>query len=232
MISAELSGTSASSLSGGPTSGRTLTWRVGAKGTDATYSGVITNSTSTTAITKTGAGTWTLAGACTYTGATTVSAGVLRILGSVTGTTGLTIASGAAVELSGGTLSVSGTVTNNGTIRLKGTPTFSSTGIFTNNGVLDLINGPATLPANFVNKGTVLDSSAVKAADAAFVGSNFTVTVTGYAGHTYQLQRSTTINSPTWTAVGNAQSGTGGQLVFTDSGTAGTQYFYRVVVSP
>jgi autotransporter-associated beta strand protein len=228
----ELSGTSLATVTGGPTGGRTLTWRVGAKGTDATFNGAIKDGTSITAITKNGAGIWTLAGNCTYTGPTNVTAGILKITGSVSGTSGLTVSSGAAVELAGGALSIAGAITNNGTIRFKGTPIFSSTGSFTNNGVLDLINGPATLPAGFVNNGILVDSSAVKAADVSISGANFIISVKGYAGHTYQLQRADSLMLPTWTNVGSLQNGTGGTLILTDIGGAnGTQHFYRVQVN-
>ncbi|WP_052572787.1 autotransporter-associated beta strand repeat-containing protein [Haloferula sp. BvORR071] len=96
----ELSGGASSGLGGGPTAGRTVTWRVGGKNTDATFEGAIVNGTGTTAVTKIGSGTWTLAGASTHTGATTVSAGSLRLNGSITGSA-VTVQSGAAIGGSG-----------------------------------------------------------------------------------------------------------------------------------
>ena len=63
-------------------------------------------------------------------------------------------------------------------------------------------------------------------------GQSFTVTITGYAGHGYQLQRADTLTGP-WTTVGNNQPGTGAMLAFTDNGGAtGTQKFYRISVAP
>jgi hypothetical protein len=110
----------------------------------------------------------------------------------------------------------------------------TSTGTFTNNGVLDLINGLQTLPANFVNDGTVLNASSVQAQGLTMSGSSFTLTIVGYAQHTYQLQRTTSLTAPvTWTNVGAAQTGTGSPLTFSDSGGAtGTQGFYQILVSP
>jgi len=65
-------------------------------------------------------------------------------------------------------------------------------------------------------------------------GSNFMLTIQGYAQHTYQLQRAASLTAPvTWTNVGAAQTGNGSTLFFTDTGGAsGTQGFYKVQVSP
>jgi fibronectin-binding autotransporter adhesin len=105
----ELTGDSTTGIGGGPTSGRTVTWQVGGRNTDATFDGGIFNSTGTTAITKTGTGTgiWTLTGASTHAGATTVSAGTLRVNGSTAGNN-LIFQSAAAL---GGARAVTGNVT-------------------------------------------------------------------------------------------------------------------------
>ncbi|NQX01297.1 autotransporter-associated beta strand repeat-containing protein, partial [bacterium] len=103
----ELTGDATTGIGGGPTAGRTVTWRVGGRNTDATFSGAIVNSTGTTAIIKNGTGIWTLAGASTHTGATTVGAGTLRITGSTTGSA-VTVQSSAAL---GGTGTITGNVT-------------------------------------------------------------------------------------------------------------------------
>jgi hypothetical protein len=136
--------------------------------------------------------------------------------------------------MSDGTLTVAGPITNNGTIRLYGTPALSSTGSFTNNGVLDLINSPPTLPANFVNNGTVLDSSGVKVESVSVSGTNVTVTVQSHTGHTYQLQKCDSFISGVWQDVGAARSGVNGTvLTFTEARPPGdTTGFYRVIVSP
>ncbi|MCW1924980.1 autotransporter-associated beta strand repeat-containing protein [Luteolibacter arcticus] len=96
----ELTGDSTTGIGGGPTVGRTTTWRVGGRNTDAIFSGAIVNGTGLTAITKNGTGIWTLAGASTHTGATTVSSGTLRIQGSTTGSA-VTVQGGAALGGSG-----------------------------------------------------------------------------------------------------------------------------------
>ncbi|MES2657782.1 MAG: autotransporter-associated beta strand repeat-containing protein [Verrucomicrobiota bacterium] len=101
----ELTGDSTTGIGGAPTAGRTVTWNVGGRNTDATFAGAIVNSAGTTAINKNGTGIWNLTGASTHTGATTVSAGTLRINGSTTGSN-VTVQSAAAL---GG----SGTITGN-----------------------------------------------------------------------------------------------------------------------
>jgi autotransporter-associated beta strand protein len=184
-------------------------------------------------LTQTGAGTLTLGGADTYTGATSVTNGILKLTGTLSGGSSLTVSSGAAFYLAGGLLSVSGDITNSGIFKISGTPTLAQTGSFINNGVLDLINGPQTLPSRFTNNGTVLSASSVQVQQLAMSGTNFALMIQGYAEHTYQLQRATSLAAPvTWTNVGAAQAGTGSPLIFTDTGAAGGQGFYQVQVSP
>jgi autotransporter-associated beta strand protein len=185
-------------------------------------------------ITKAGAGTLLLSGHSTYSGATSVSNGVLEVSGSVSSTSSVTVSAGGVFYLANGSLSVSGGVTNNGIFKLFGTTALSLTGSFINNGVLDLINGTQSLPPNFTNNGTVLDASSVQVRQLGMTGSNFSVTIQGYAQHTYQLQRSITLAAPvTWTNVGPPQTGAGSPLTFTDNGGAtALQGFYQVQVSP
>jgi autotransporter-associated beta strand protein len=58
-----------------------------------------------------------------------------------------------------GTISGNGTLTNAGTLRFGPSTTLSFTGPFTNSGILDLRNWSGTLPASFVNTGTVLTNA-------------------------------------------------------------------------
>ncbi len=226
-----LSGVATSFLKGGPTGGRTVTYRVGGKNLDSTFAGTIANSAGPTAITKLGTGTWTLSGACTYTGATIVSAGVLKVTGSLAGSASLSIASGATLAVADGGVTVSGAITNSGTLRLTGNAVISATGTFTNNGTLDVINAPQALPASFVNNGTVLNASVVKVKAIALAGANVSVVIQSFTGHNYQLQATTSLIGGTWANVGLPQAGqTGSVLTFTNvTGTAG---FYRVSVTP
>ena len=130
-----------------------------------------------------------------------------------------------------GALNVSGSLTNNGTLRLTGGAVLNVTGTFTNNGVLDLINAPQTLPAGFINNGTVLDSSVVKVKTVGLNAGSVVVTIQSYTGHSYQLQTKPSLTSGTWTNVGAAQAGaTGTVLTFSTPGGSGG--FYRVAVTP
>jgi autotransporter-associated beta strand protein len=267
------SGASGSHLRGGATSGRTLTYRIGDKGTNATFSGDITeqNTGSTTSLVKTGAGIWNLAGPSTHRGNTTVENGTLCLLagGSITNTASidvqsgatfcinggsatvetLTVAAGAAftstggtftgdfvndgtAAVSAGTLTINGNVINSGTLRITSGAQLATTGTFTNTGVLDLLTSASTLPPNFVNTGIVIENTERRILTSAKAGPNFSVTIAGYPGHTYQLQRTTTLGG-TWTNIGAAVSGTGSTLTLTDTGGAtGGAGFYRVFVFP
>jgi autotransporter-associated beta strand protein len=212
----------------------TVIYIIGSENIDSNFSGSIANgSNGTTSITKVGTGTLTLSGSCTYTGPTTVSAGILKFTGTESGSSSLTISSGSILHLAGGSLSISGPVTNNGTFKISGTPTLALTGSFTNNGVLDLINGPSTWPPNFVNNGTILDSSTVKVMQSSVSGSNFNLMIEGYLAHSYQLQYTTSLSPTNWQNVGTAQAGNDAPLTFTDTGGAtGSLKFYRVQVLP
>jgi autotransporter-associated beta strand protein len=193
-----------------------------------TLTGTLTGST----LIKSGKGILVVGGSCSVTGSATVSAGVLEIGGSFSEAASLTIANGATVYLAGGSLAVSGSITNNGIFKVSGTPSLAITGKFINNGVLDLINGPASLPPNFVNNGTVLNASNVKVQQFGITGTTLNLTIQSYVEHTYQLQRSSSLTNPNWIDAGAAQVGTGSNLEFTDPSATGAQGFYQVLVSP
>ena len=107
-------------LAGCITAGRTLTWQIGARGTDTTFSGILTNGTGISALNKVGTGTLTLSGASTYTGASTVSAGKLMLSGGSLSGSAVTVQSGAGF---GGNGAVSGNVTFNSGSTLLASPT-------------------------------------------------------------------------------------------------------------
>ena len=137
-----------------------------------------------------------------------------------------------------GTLSVgsgtftAGSVTNNGTLRFIGGAAMNVAGGFVNNGVLDIMTGAQTLPAGFVNNGTLLDATRIRTASGTKSGVNFTLTLQGYGGHSYLLQRVDALGD-VWTNIGTAQPGAGGVLNLNDLGGAvGEQRYYRVLVAP
>jgi autotransporter-associated beta strand protein len=197
-------------------------------GYNITLSGTLTGTT----LTKTGAGALLLGGPCTLAGATDVSNGILEVTGTLSGTTSLTVANGAVLYLAGGSLSVGGTITNDGIFEISGAQAVTSATSFINNGVLDLINGPQTLPTGFINNGTVLYANSVRVRQLSASGSAFSLSILGYAQHTYQLQRSPSLTNPVWANIGSAQVGIGSTLTFTDPSTSGTQAFYQILISP
>jgi hypothetical protein len=104
-------------------------------------------------------------------------------------------------------------------------------GSFVNTGLLDIMDSPQTvLPAGYVNTGTILTSSLVTVQTFSKSGSNFSVTIQSYTGHTYQLQKSTDLS--TWQNVGAAKAGTGSALVLTDTNASSSGMFYQIGVGP
>jgi len=134
-------------------------------------------------------------------------------------------------ENSGGMLTVGGSVTNQGTLRLFGNAKLTVGGAFVNNGVLDIMTWNGALPAGFVNDGVILDRSAVKIESCAVEGRDFSATIMGYTGHSYQLQYSSDLHPASWINLGAAKAGNDAPLVFvhTNGVTAG-QGCYRVAV--
>jgi hypothetical protein len=176
-----------------------------------------------------------LSGGTLTSGSTHVGSGTLL---SGNGTINGALTNDGLITVNGGTLSLTGTVINSGTMRLTGGALLSATTsafINGNNGVLDIMTGSQTLPANFTNNGTVIDSRAVKVRQTSVSGGDVTITIQSYSGHNYQLQRADALGTPTaWIPIGSAQAGNDGVLIFTDAGgvTGGTGRFYRIVVSP
>lgn len=130
-----------------------------------------------------------------------------------------------------GIVSGTGNLINQGTLRLVVDAALNFTGTFTNYGVLDLINWNGTLPPSFVNYGTVLDSTAVRVTSTAKSQNGFALSVRGFSGHTYQLQRSDALAAG-WQDVGASVRGDGGSILFTDPNAAIARLYYRVAVSP
>ena len=132
-----------------------------------------------------------------------------------------------------GTLTITGSVTNNGTAIFTRAAALAVTGTFTNNGVLDLLTGAQALPANLVNNGLVIDSSSLRLISVVKAGATLTLTAQTYAGHTYQLQRATTLTPPGWADLaGQSFPGDGTPHAFTDPAATGTARFYRLTVTP
>lgn len=253
-ISAPLAGTGALTKSGagiltlsgantysGATNVNAGTLALGSTGTLGTTGAITVANGATLDFTALGARTgYTVASGSTLTDngtitGTVIVAGTLQGTGTLNGA--LSVSSGGLVTDASGTLTATGSVVNNGTIRFTGGATFDASAAtsFTNNGVLDYITGNVQLPSNFTNgaNGTVLTPSLVKVKSVANSGTAVTITIDGYSGHSYQLQRGSSPSVTSFTNLGTAQSGsTGTTLTFTDSSPPAGQGFYRVVLTP
>ena len=131
-----------------------------------------------------------------------------------------------------GSITGTGTVSNHGTLRLIGDATLAFKGTLTNVGLLDVMTWNGTLPAGFINHGIVLDRSNVRINSYIVTGVDFTLTITAYPGHNYQLQRTDTLRGP-WVDMGAAQRGGGSALTFSDPGGGNFPgRFYRIAVTP
>ncbi len=176
----------------------------------------------------------TVSGTGTFGGTVTVgSGGTFRATGPISGA--LTINSGGLLTISGGSANASGNVINNGTVRLAHGAVLAvgNGATLTNNGLLDVITGGVTAPAGLSNNGTILDSSVITVKSVNLNNGSVTVTINGYTGHTYQLQRSSSLANGSFINLGSFQNGaTGGTLTFADANPPPAQGFYRVQVDP
>lgn len=146
--------------------------------------------------------------------------------------TGLVISGSDHAATFAGSVTGTGSLTVNGTLRLVGDAAIGFTGPFVNNGILDIMTWNGTLPAGFINNGIVLDRSKVRVNSFLRSGNGFTVKITGYTGHNYQLQHADDPAGP-WQDIGSAQPGDGAELIFADqNGASVPRRFYRVSVSP
>jgi len=134
----------------------------------------------------------------------------------------------------GGVLNFVNGVVNNGTMTAINGSVLEASGLVVNNGLLELINGGGTnFLGGFINNGTVLDFQNVPISQAGPSGPDFVIQIPSASGHTYQVQVTSTLTAPNWTALGAAQTGNGSVLTFTDPGaiTNASARFYRVEVT-
>jgi rhamnogalacturonan endolyase len=104
----ELSGTTTSTLRGGPTSGRQLTYRIGGRDSDATFAGTLSEQTGgLTHLVKTGAGIWTLSGNCGFAGSSTIEQGGILLTGTLSNSPLVNVGEGASLEVDGSLTSLS-----------------------------------------------------------------------------------------------------------------------------
>ncbi len=156
------------------TSAGTVTYYIGGKNIDSTFSGVIANGGNGSAIlNKVGTGNLTLAGVNTYTGTTTVAVGKL----SVTGSLAATVTTVSTTGTLGGTGTIAGAVNCNGVL---------SPGITT--GKLTLTGGLALSSTSTLDYelGTVSDLTAVTG-NLVLDGTVNVNAAAGFAAGTYTL---------------------------------------------
>jgi autotransporter-associated beta strand protein len=147
---------------------------------------------------------------------------------------------GTANLTSCGTLTVNGDFENDGTMTIGGSNTLvvnlptDGSGSFVNNGLLDIMDSPQTvLPAGYVNNGTILDSSLVGVRSFSKAGNTFSVSISSYSGHMYQLEKSANLSVGSWENVGAAQPGsTGSVLILSDTNARSAGAIYKIGVAP
>ena len=146
----------------------------------------------------------------------------------------LEISAGCTVSVHApGGLRITNHLVNGGTLRLAGAAELAVSGGFTNLGRLDLITWNGALPPGFVNRGTVLERGAIRVESARLKGADLELTLTGYAGHRYQLQWREALAGGDWLSAGPAVTGNDNPLTLThQDGGAAPHRFYRVVVDP
>lgn len=140
----ELSGAATSTLRGGPTSGRQLTYRIGGLDTDAAFAGTFAEQSGClTHVVKTGAGTWTLSGNCGFAGTTTVEQGALHLTGSISNNSQVIVREGAGMRIDG-SLTTAALVAESGSV-LAGSGSISApssiAGRLSPDGTLEFSNG-------------------------------------------------------------------------------------------
>ena len=150
--------------------------------------------------------------------------------GTVNGS--VTIDSNGTVFANCGTLTLTGTITNNHALAADGdTSALEFYGTVVNNGGILLYNGGTTnFHGTFINNGVVLNAGWVRVSAVNRVGNDEVINAPSTNGFRYQLQITTSMDSPVWTNSGIAQVGTGSTLTFTDPGGATNKpkRFYQV----
>jgi hypothetical protein len=132
---------------------------------------------------------------------------------------------------------VAGDLLSQGMLRVTAGRIIRVAGRIVSDGALDIMTGAQELPPNLVHNGVILDRSLLKIASLSKIADGYSVTIDGYSGHEYQLQRTESLSGP-WANVGASQAGTSHGLTtptlltLSDSSPPERQCFYGVVVSP
>lgn len=146
-----------------------------------------------------------------YTGTLTVQGGGIVIVDGAFGMNSLEIPAGALLVL-------------------RSNASLPSGLSMTNSGTVDISTWNGTLPAGFVNTGAIIDASVIKIDSFNLSGSQLDIGLYGYTGHSYQLQRSLTLQPEDWQDVGNPTVGADAPMLFSPSAAGEPKVFYRVTV--
>ncbi len=161
-ISALNSTNSAALVTNNGSSGATLTIGNSTNNLSSSFAGGLTDGASPLSVTTAGTGTLTLSGSSTYSGPTTVSAGILRLSGSLA-STNLSVASGAVfTALTGGTIANATALSDSGTVNFNNaTPTIATLnggGNLNLNGTSLTITGGGTFSGKIASTGSLLST--------------------------------------------------------------------------
>lgn len=132
-----------------------------------------------------------------------------------------------------GSITGGGEIEVQGVLRLVGNASLAANLRLTNRGVLDIMTWNGTLPAGFVNHGSVLDRSQVKINQITRDTTGIRIGIQGYRGHGYRLQSKPDLGSGSWLDLGTPVDGNDAPLEFIHpTGAAAPRGFYRIAVSP
>ncbi len=126
-------------------------------------------------------------------------------------------------------------VETHGNVFISGGLGLSVSGSWINHGDLDLLTHTGDLSASITHQGsaTLTPSSALRIGSTERSGSFVHVFMLLPEGHTFTLQKSTSLSASDWTDVpGQTRSGTGAVESFTDTDSAGKSAFYRIRAEP
>ncbi len=197
----------------------TPTLTTGQNNASTTFSGIISDSAGTLALTKTGTGTFTLTGANTYDGLTSVSAGTLVAANN----TALGTATGATTVTAGATLALQGGITITGeTMTLNSNSSAPASAALANLGGTNVSTGAITLTAATANDAVKIDVAAgsqLTLSGAIGQGANTAVLSKSGTG-TLVLSGTNTYAGATNVAAGTLVVASNGALGSTAAGTA------------
>ncbi len=131
-------------------------------------------------------------------------------------------------------LVIEGDFSNRGILVISGGSPVVVNGTLSNSGVVDAINWTGEWQEEWVNNGKVLDKQSVRILSAEVNEGQFAVTVSGYNGHAFHLETSSSPGGP-WQATGSSELGSGDLLdppaVRLSAPVQESRRFFRVAIT-